>query len=1201
MIKKKQLLVHVLLLIFPWFSAAQFTADVVLSGPMTGAVSDSSVYVWLLLEEQSKTSSIDIVLKNQSNNTVVSGYTIANSYCMGDTCSYLLNFSGLNPGGNYRAIISINSIPTDSSGIFITDDSQLPDVEFLIGGCNLMHDPGDTYGTSSSAILNIMRQDPADFMLWTGDVFYHRYNSSGFPGLEYNDTSKMFARWVKSRTHSVKRAFKQSKFQLATWDDHDFGPNNAGSDYAYRDFSINMFKNFWGNGTYPQDGVYNTYKYRDLQFFLTDNRSFQTQQDYLGRTQLEWLKAELMNSSATFKFIVIPSAVLWSWQGTSEISMYQSGERDELYDFIYYNNISGVIFLSGDKHKSYFARYDPGCGGTYPLYEFMSSPMTSGLSSNVPDYPDMIYFYTNYSYGKVRISGLAVNRVCTFEMKNASGTIVSTLAFSENDLQPSFSGPVSTSSNVVADYNFEGNANDSTASAYHATVTGPVLSTNRFATANGSYEFDSYPETIDFPNATLNGRSDFTVSFWIYPTGNSSNGLVSAASATSGNEFLIFNDNGQIDFWIKNTKAEFDYTISLNKWQHIVATRNGTTGEGKIYVDGIFIGSAVFPTGAMNVSSNALIFGNDQDDPGGGGLSSSQQFEGLLDHLTFYDIALCQYQIREVFKENFSVINKVYNDTLCQAGSAEFKVSGSLTNNYNWYENETALIPVSGQTDSSYNILIDETTTFWVAANNIWSESPRHPVTVFVSPEVYTDSVTFPGDLTAGYSFDSNANDESGNGYHATLNGPTPAVGYLNGSYEFDNYLETIEIPHQTLNGATHFTISFWINTTSGQDGILSAAGSAEANELMIYLKSGGDIELYIHNDTKLSAKTSVSDGNWHHVLVKANTTEGTSWIYIDGEAQPTLVGYHQRGKLEIVPGGLVLGNDQDTPGGGGFDPAQQLMGKLDELKIYRRLLDETEIKALYSGSNYFKRPLRFIATDSVCAGDSAQLMIFNPQYNVQYNIFDDSNLLLGTYSSESPLDSVLIPIGPFNSTTNLNIVANSTSWSCQELTDSSSQVYVTQSATPDVVFTAPDTLCSNIIASDYYWWLNGLPLSDSTQCIQVSANGNYEVLAVVNNCPSDTSVAYWYTTGSGQVNENSSEGITLYPNPAKEGRFNIDLPRQFNQIHVRVLSLLGKTIKSVLYNNSNQLTFYLDAPPGCYIAEIKADEYLFVVKVINK
>ena len=53
----------------------------------------------------------------------------------------------------------------------------------------------------------------------------------------------------------------------------------------------------------------------------------------------------------------------------------------------------------------------------------------------------------------------------------------------------------------------------------------------------------------------------------------------------------------------------------------------------------------------------------------------------------------------------------------------------------------------------------------------------------------------------------------------------------------------------------------------------------------------------------------------------------------------------------------MVLGQDQDSPGGG-FNASQAYVGDLDDLWLYRRVLSAEAIRAIYEGGPVDRRDL---------------------------------------------------------------------------------------------------------------------------------------------------------------------------------------------------------------------------------------------------
>ena len=173
----------------------------------------------------------------------------------------------------------------------------------------------------------------------------------------------------------------------AIWDDHDFGANDVSGGIepfkpAWKLPVWKVFKENWPNpyfgGGEKQPGCWFDFSIGDVDFFMTDGRYYRDfkKGTMLGPVQKQWLKEKLSNSKATFK--VIASGTLWtesadkggkdSWWGVPE-------EREEIFSLIDEKNISGVILLSADRHRTDVYKIKRPNG--YDLYEFETSKLTN--------------------------------------------------------------------------------------------------------------------------------------------------------------------------------------------------------------------------------------------------------------------------------------------------------------------------------------------------------------------------------------------------------------------------------------------------------------------------------------------------------------------------------------------------------------------------------------------------------------------------------------------------------------------------------------------------------------------------------------------------------------------------------------------------------------------------------------------------------
>lgn len=304
---------------------------------------------------------------------------------------------GLQFNTTYEYKISINqsqiTTPKKADGSFTTKDlwqwrKPAPDFSFLTGSCAYFNEPiydrpGKPYGGDSS-IFESMAKEKAAFMLWLGDSWYTR-------DVDYNDAWGLWYRASHDRSMPVLQNFLKSTSHIAIWDDHDYGPNDIGSNYILKDESRKVFMNYFPNNSFGMNGqgIYSLTSYSDVDVFMLDDRWWRsadalydsvngkpnTEKTMLGRAQMQWLKNSLLFSRATFKIIALGSQVL---NPVSPFDKFANcpAEYNELMDFLKQYKVNGVVFLTGDRHHSEIIKVNR--EGTYPLYDVTASPLTSG-------------------------------------------------------------------------------------------------------------------------------------------------------------------------------------------------------------------------------------------------------------------------------------------------------------------------------------------------------------------------------------------------------------------------------------------------------------------------------------------------------------------------------------------------------------------------------------------------------------------------------------------------------------------------------------------------------------------------------------------------------------------------------------------------------------------------------------------------------
>ncbi len=206
-------------------------------------------------------------------------------------------------------------------------------------------------------------------------------------------------------------ALRASVPLYATWDDHDYGANDAGAEYPYKVESKHYFMDFFGiaadSPMRSHEGIYDAHWLQEApgrtQLLLLDTRSFRSplvkaptndacprkrwgrnedpSATLLGEAQWAWLTDRLAEP-ATLHLVVssiqlIPEEHCWEkWANFPR-------ERERLLALIA-GASAPVLVLSGDRHLAEISRLQRP-GWRYPLLELTSSGMNSARREGDPE------------------------------------------------------------------------------------------------------------------------------------------------------------------------------------------------------------------------------------------------------------------------------------------------------------------------------------------------------------------------------------------------------------------------------------------------------------------------------------------------------------------------------------------------------------------------------------------------------------------------------------------------------------------------------------------------------------------------------------------------------------------------------------------------------------------------------------------------
>ena len=93
---------------------------------------------------------------------------------------------------------------------------------------------------------------------------------------------------------------------------------------------------------------------------------------------------------------------------------------------------------------------------------------------------------------------------------------------------------------------------------------------------------------------------------------------------------------------------------------------------------------------------------------------------------------------------------------------------------------------------------------------------------------------------------------------------------------------------------------------------------------------------------------TNLYDETWQHLCLTWENTQGVTKLYKDGQFTGQVTNNATKNYVLKVGGYLVLGQEQDS-NGGGFDRNQTLHGRLASVNIWDKVLSESDIAAQYT------------------------------------------------------------------------------------------------------------------------------------------------------------------------------------------------------------------------------------------------------------
>ena len=314
-----------------------------------------------------------------------------------------------------------------------TTNSTLP-TKIAFGSCGSQDKP--------MPILHKVVEEKPDVFIYLGDNIYG----------DTKDMKVLQAKYDKLGNKSEFKALKANVPRiLATWDDHDYGQNDAGKEYPKKEESKEIFLNFWGEpeGTTRREtpGIYTSYMQesagKKLQIIILDERTFRDPilrapkknkkvlapwknqympqpkagSNFLGKKQWTWLEQEF-KKPADLRIIASGSQFGHDYNGYESWTLFPF-ERERMFKLIAKTKANGVVFISGDVHWGEVSKVER--DDTYPIYDITSSGINKSWKSFEPNTSRVGKIMRENHFGQIEIDWNAKDPQLNFSIIGLDG------------------------------------------------------------------------------------------------------------------------------------------------------------------------------------------------------------------------------------------------------------------------------------------------------------------------------------------------------------------------------------------------------------------------------------------------------------------------------------------------------------------------------------------------------------------------------------------------------------------------------------------------------------------------------------------------------------------------------------------------------------------------------------------------------------
>ena len=335
-----------------------------MGGPMLGKLREDGVSLWLRPASDKPLTIKTTKSEGGEQRSYVLDPVIAGK-------DQRIEISGLSPSSGYNYVV-LSEDKQVAEGSFCTAPGVDEEGLFRLTFGSCFH----KIGLHNPNLINAILKREPQAMLLLGDIAVD--DRENRINMHYSDYL----------LRDLSKPWKELSANIplyACWDDHDYLNNDlSGLPERFseedREALRTMWRQNWNNPENASEGIYFNTRMGPVEIIMLDTRSCRRNEargkygSYLGEEQLSWLKDILKNSTAPFK--IISSGTMWSdniSNGKDSWGTWDTIAREEIFEWIETENITGVLLISGDRHGARGIKIPRASGFT--LYEFEAASL----------------------------------------------------------------------------------------------------------------------------------------------------------------------------------------------------------------------------------------------------------------------------------------------------------------------------------------------------------------------------------------------------------------------------------------------------------------------------------------------------------------------------------------------------------------------------------------------------------------------------------------------------------------------------------------------------------------------------------------------------------------------------------------------------------------------------------------------------------